>query len=150
MESSNVEDPKSEGEVMQQISNSVPPEELPQVGKEPQEEENYCDDDGEMETEKEFPPSEKTPLSDELQHGYRILCELMSDSHKAVNWPFLNAVDDSIPELEDYYEQITRPMWMKKRSAISRNTNFSFFIGEVQNIFQSFKLTIFIQLKQFY
>lgn len=111
MESSNVEDPKAKEKVMQQISNSVPPEELPQVGKEYQKKEKHCDAD--MEAEKES-DTEKTPLIDELQHGYRILCELMSDSNKAVNWPFLNAVDDSLPELEDYYERIPRPMWMKK------------------------------------
>lgn len=111
MESSNVEDPKAKEKVMQQISNSVPPEELPQVGKEYQKKKKHCDAD--METEKES-DTEKTPLINELQHGYRILCELMSDSNKAVNWPFLNAVDDSLPELEDYYERIPRPMWMKK------------------------------------
>ena len=112
MESSNIEDPNAKEKLMLQISNSVPPEELPQVGTEPQKEENYCDD-VDLETGKES-DTEKTPLNDELQHGYRILCELMSDSNKAVNWPFLNAVDDSLPELEDYYERIPRPMWMKK------------------------------------
>ncbi|XP_050409997.1 uncharacterized protein KIAA2026 [Patella vulgata] len=54
------------------------------------------------------------PLSDELKNGYRILRELMSDSNKAVNWPFMEAVDDSHPDTADYYEVVDNPMWLKR------------------------------------
>ena len=57
---------------------------------------------------------EKTPLSYELLQGERILYELMSDANKHFNWPFMDAVDASIPELSDYYERIKSPMWLKK------------------------------------
>ncbi|XP_036365905.1 uncharacterized protein KIAA2026-like isoform X3 [Octopus sinensis] len=104
---------------------------------EEEEEDNDDDDDGDEDegnsnTDRSSPPAsptphttastptttplapQKAPLNTELEHGYRILCELMADSNKAVNWPFLKAVDDSLPELEDYYERITNPMWMNK------------------------------------
>ncbi|KAK6190914.1 hypothetical protein SNE40_002680 [Patella caerulea] len=56
----------------------------------------------------------RPPLSDELKNGYRILRELMSDSNKAVNWPFMEAVDDSHPDTADYYEVVDNPMWLKR------------------------------------
>lgn len=51
-------------------------------------------------------------LSVELQHGKRILNELMSDSNKSANWPFMNAVDEN--DVPDYYERISNPMWLRK------------------------------------
>ncbi|XP_041367368.1 uncharacterized protein KIAA2026-like [Gigantopelta aegis] len=57
---------------------------------------------------------ERTPMSYELQQGERILRELMSDTNKHFNWPFIDAVDASIPELSDYYERVKSPMWLRK------------------------------------
>ena len=52
--------------------------------------------------------------SEELQQGFRILKELMSDSKKSVNWPFMWPVDSSLPDTADYYEKIPKPMWLNK------------------------------------
>lgn len=57
---------------------------------------------------------EESPLSYELQQGYRILRELMTDSIKSVNWPFMYRVDDSYPETHDYYERVQKPMWLMR------------------------------------
>ena len=56
----------------------------------------------------------REPLSPELLHGQRILKEIMSDSNKSVNWPFVYAVDDTEEGLEDYYERVKQPMWLQK------------------------------------
>ncbi|ESO97839.1 hypothetical protein LOTGIDRAFT_152942 [Lottia gigantea] len=53
-------------------------------------------------------------LSPELQQGYRILRELMSDNNKAFNWAFMNAVDDSHSDTSDYYDIVDNPMWLKR------------------------------------
>ncbi|XP_064601292.1 uncharacterized bromodomain-containing protein 10-like [Liolophura sinensis] len=54
------------------------------------------------------------PATSELQHGYRILRELMADGNKSVNWPFMDAVDSDAYGLHDYYERVKRPMWLCK------------------------------------
>ena len=56
----------------------------------------------------------REPLSPELLHGQRILKEIMSDSNKSVNWPFVYAVDDTEEGLEDYYERVKQPIWLQK------------------------------------
>ncbi len=57
---------------------------------------------------------EKEPLSYELQQGFRILKELMSETNKSLNWPFMEPVDTEQLGLWDYYERVSRPMWLKK------------------------------------
>ena len=59
-------------------------------------------------------PDNREPLSPELQHGFRILKEIMSDTNKSVNWPFIYAVDDTEEGLEDYYERVKQPMWLQR------------------------------------
>ena len=50
----------------------------------------------------------------ELQTAYKILADFMADSKKAVNWPFMQSVEESAPELyEEYKKQIEKPMWLK-------------------------------------
>ena len=50
----------------------------------------------------------------ELQTGFRILKDLMADSNKNVNWPFMDPIEVSAPDLvDDYYEKIERPIWLK-------------------------------------
>jgi hypothetical protein len=51
-----------------------------------------------------------TKLSYELQQGYRIYVELLSDSNRNVTWPFLEPVDADSLGLLDYYERIKEPM----------------------------------------
>ncbi|KAJ8298929.1 hypothetical protein KUTeg_022989 [Tegillarca granosa] len=58
--------------------------------------------------------SDSPSLNYELQQGYRILKELMAESNKSVNWPFIYKVDDSYPETSDYYEKIKNPIWLEK------------------------------------
>ena len=57
---------------------------------------------------------EKEPLSYELEQGYRILREIMTDSNKSVNWAFMDPVNIEESGLEDYYERIKNPIWLKK------------------------------------
>lgn len=60
------------------------------------------------------PIEELPPLSYELQQGRRILKEIMSESQKSVNWPFMDPVDVEKDGLWDYNERIQHPMWLKK------------------------------------
>ena len=57
---------------------------------------------------------DKEPLNYELQQGYRILKEVMSDQNKSLNWPFMNPIDVDQLGLWDYYERVKNPMWLKK------------------------------------
>lgn len=53
-------------------------------------------------------------LSEELQAGYKILTGLMAWSLKHVNWPFMESIETTDPELyESYKEKIPKPMWLK-------------------------------------
>lgn len=53
-------------------------------------------------------------LSEELQAGYKILNDLMSHSKRAANWPFMESVEDSAPDLYEVYKQrIEKPVWLK-------------------------------------
>jgi len=61
-----------------------------------------------------LPDPDLSSMSYELQQGYRILRELMTDSNKSFVGPFLNPVDSTAAGCSDYYERIKRPMWMKK------------------------------------
>jgi hypothetical protein len=65
-----------------------------------------------------LPDPDLENMSYELQQGYRILRELMTDSNKSFVGPFLNAVDASAVGCADYYERIKRPMWMKRSKYI--------------------------------
>lgn len=69
------------------------------------------DDDGDA---NDTDDSDSPSLNYELQQGYRILKELMAESNKSVNWPFIYKVDDSYPETSDYYEKIKNPIWLEK------------------------------------
>jgi hypothetical protein len=58
---------------------------------------------------------EKIPnINYELQQGYRILRELLSDANKSLNFPFIDEVDVEKLGLWDYYDKIDHPMWLKK------------------------------------
>ena len=60
----------------------------------------------------------------ELQTGYKILKDLMADSNKNVNWPFMDPIDVSAPHLVgDYNEKIEKPIWLK----FSKSFEFFFF-----------------------
>jgi len=50
----------------------------------------------------------------DLQQGYRILREIMSDTNKSVNWPFIDAIDASVRGCEDYYKRTKKPIWLWK------------------------------------
>ncbi|KAL4225137.1 hypothetical protein ACF0H5_015830 [Mactra antiquata] len=53
-------------------------------------------------------------LNEELQAGYKILNDLMSHSKRAANWPFMESVEVSAPELYEVYRQrIEKPIWLK-------------------------------------
>lgn len=53
-------------------------------------------------------------LNEELQAGYKILTGLMAWSLKHVNWPFMESIETTDPELyESYKEKIQKPMWLK-------------------------------------
>ena len=57
------------------------------------------------------------PLDDlpyELDHGYRILRDLMGEKCKSFNWPFLDPVDVEALGLWDYHDRIKQPMWLRK------------------------------------
>lgn len=84
-----------------------PPEE---DGKKDEEETEESKDNLVESIEKEEIP--EIPLNPELQQGFRILKELMSDTNKSVNWLFLDPVDASHPETADYYEKIKKPIWL--------------------------------------
>jgi len=66
--------------------------------------------------EEEFNDDEdnNTPISHDLQQGLRILKELMADSNKSVNWPFMDPVDCNHTETLDYYDKIKNPVWFRK------------------------------------
>ena len=51
-----------------------------------------------------------TKFSYDIQHGYRIFCELVSDQYKAVTHPFREPVDVEGLGLWDYYTRIETPM----------------------------------------
>ncbi|XP_014675147.1 PREDICTED: uncharacterized protein KIAA2026-like [Priapulus caudatus] len=53
-------------------------------------------------------------LSEELQQGYRILKEFMSDVNKSVNRLFMDEVDVEELQLWDYHERVKDPIWLKK------------------------------------
>ncbi|KAK3855736.1 hypothetical protein Pcinc_037881 [Petrolisthes cinctipes] len=53
-------------------------------------------------------------LSDELNLGYRILVELMSDYHKGSNTPFMEPMELDPEKNKDYLEVVEKPVWLKK------------------------------------
>ena len=55
-----------------------------------------------------------TKLSYELQQGYRVYIELLSDSNRNVTWPFLEPVDAEAQGLWDYHERVKQPMSFSK------------------------------------
>ena len=56
----------------------------------------------------------KLDLNEELQAGYKILTDLMAHAHKYVNWPFMESLETTDPELyEEYQMRIEKPMWLK-------------------------------------
>ncbi|XP_074660494.1 uncharacterized protein LOC141912956 [Tubulanus polymorphus] len=64
-------------------------------------------------TRRKSSPDPNIPVMDyELQEGYRILKEMMAISNKTLNWPFIDPVDGQI--YTDYYERITKPIWLNK------------------------------------
>ena len=57
----------------------------------------------------------------ELQTGFKILKDLMADSHKNVNWPFMEPIDVSAPDLAaDYHQKIEKPIWFKLSKLFER------------------------------
>lgn len=54
------------------------------------------------------------PVTYELKIGHRILKEFLVEANKSLTWPFLNAVDPIRDGVEDYYERVTKPMWLNK------------------------------------
>ena len=56
--------------------------------------------------------------SQELHQGFRILNEILSDSNKHLNWPFIEPVDSTQDGCQDYYELIETPMWLSKSELI--------------------------------
>ena len=53
-------------------------------------------------------------LNEELQAGYKILIDLMSHAKRNANWPFMESVEVSSPDLFEVYKQrIEKPMWLK-------------------------------------
>ncbi|XP_060572711.1 uncharacterized protein LOC132730744 [Ruditapes philippinarum] len=53
-------------------------------------------------------------LNEELQAGYKILTDLMSHAKRNANWPFMESVEVSAPDLFEVYKQrIEKPMWLK-------------------------------------
>lgn len=56
-------------------------------------------------------------LSDELNLGYRILMELMSDYQKGSNAPFMEPIDMESDKSKDYLEVVKKPLWLKKIKA---------------------------------
>lgn len=92
-------------------------------------ENNSCDTDSFLDTSNDHPKEKDADMEDaqrtgvpvqevfvpatsELQHGYRILRELMADGNKSVNWAFMDAVDSDAYGLHDYYERVKQPMWL--------------------------------------
>ena len=51
-----------------------------------------------------------TKLNYELQQGYRIFRELLSDPYRTITYPFLEPVDAEALGLWDYHERIKEPM----------------------------------------
>lgn len=69
---------------------------------------------GEMD-EEDFSEHLALELNEELRAGYKILLGLMAWSLKHVNWPFMESVETTDPELyESYTLVIKRPMWLKQ------------------------------------
>ena len=58
----------------------------------------------------------REPLSYELSQGFRILREVMADSNKSVNWPFLNEVDPNKDGVPDYLRGWTNQCGSRKVS----------------------------------
>ena len=51
-----------------------------------------------------------TKLNYEVQQGYRIFRELLSDPYRTITYPFLEPVDAEAMGLWDYHERIKEPM----------------------------------------
>ena len=60
---------------------------------------------------------DKEPLTVELQQGYRILRQIMADTNKSVNWPFMDPVKAEDGAF-DYYERVEKPIWLRKSEFI--------------------------------
>jgi len=58
-------------------------------------------------------------FSYELQQGYRILRELTTDSNKSFVGPFLNPIDSSSPEYDEYHRRVKCPVWLKQSKLIN-------------------------------
>ena len=70
------------------------------------------DDDEEIDT--DSVTEDKEFISYELEQAHRVLRELMSDSYKNINWPFMQAVDANMEGCYDYYDSVKRPIWLFK------------------------------------
>lgn len=79
---------------------------------------NNEDDDSNNDDDTDTATEDRECSSYEQEQAFRILGEIMSESSKNINWPFLNAVDANMEGCQDYYERIKRPMWLYK----SKNT----------------------------
>jgi hypothetical protein len=64
------------------------------------------------------PDDSKEPLNYELQQAFRILREIMTESNKSINWPFMNVIDASQEGCEHYYQFVKQPMWLKKSELV--------------------------------
>ncbi|KAG7177152.1 hypothetical protein Hamer_G000396, partial [Homarus americanus] len=53
-------------------------------------------------------------LSDELNLGYRIMVELMSDYQKGSNAPFMDPIEIEPTKNKDYMEVVKKPLWLRK------------------------------------
>ena len=70
----------------------------------------------------EMEKEDQKQSSVELQTGFRILKDLMADSHKNVNWPFMEPIDVSAPDLvADYHQKIEKPVWLKLSKLFETN-----------------------------
>ena len=53
-------------------------------------------------------------LSEDLQQGYRIVAELMSDHHRTSNVVYIEALDLDPVRNREYLAVVERPMWLKR------------------------------------
>jgi len=58
-------------------------------------------------------------FSYELQQGYRILRELTTDSNKSFVGPFINPIDSSSADYDEYHRRVKCPVWLKQSKLIN-------------------------------
>uniref|UniRef100_T1JLD2 Bromo domain-containing protein n=1 Tax=Strigamia maritima TaxID=126957 RepID=T1JLD2_STRMM len=73
-------------------------------------------------------------LSYELQQGFRIVKEMMSDSYHTINQLFMNKIEESKSlDLNDYYRVIKNPMWLTKiKENFSSYNNITQVVGDLR------------------